>query len=392
MKEYTITNMGKTFFVPEFAVEAFLPEFVEGIEKYLTAQSKAQPHKQQNAYKVLSKADLSKANEWLACLLVAPIAQYDDGRTVGELGLSGFTKYYAKAWQLQTKENPRDGFEAVIRLIRIFFDANKIVSNKTIRQRGQVEQLVVFTLTSLGEQLYPQLELEMADEEHCRICQPTTEPIEYMSAPWLPSCGDDHLKFQHEDVEACLANQASDASSVGFVIESSIANVYNDWFHDKSISENAKKKLSKFLNTKERSKYITIRRMQEIRREALVSMADTLLYYPVGFDRKARQYMRGYPLNPQGAKADRPLFSVLAEEAPIDRVKSDVTAIGEDLFGDDWEKATSLTLIRLNNHNDELVKEICSTKGELDLHKYSILITLSNIKEKEKQCLNYTEQ
>ena len=375
MKEYEVSNFGQTFFVPKFAVDAFLPEFVAGLESYLAEQAKAQPQRQQSAYKVLSKVGLDNADQWLAALLVAPLISHDDGYVTTDLGISGFTKYYATYWDLFNPERPRDGFEAVLRLIRVFFDTTGLVDKRTDRPRGQVEQLVVFELTELGHKVYPGLEIEVADEPHSKTIEPSDEPIEYMSAPWLTTVDYKHIERQSEEVERRLANQASAASSVGYVIPKQIADVYCDWFPLSRLPVKAESKLDLYLKRKERHKIVNVRRMQKCRREAVQELADEIRYYPVAFDRKGRQYMLGYPLSPQGAKVDRPLFYMVADGVvDKDKALASLNMEGKDAFGDRWEEAKQLTLEQLNNHNDPYVMEVCSTKGTQDLHKYTILL------------------
>ena len=377
MSEYTVVNAGQTFFVPKFGVDAFLPEFVEGLESYLAAQSLIKPQHQHSAYRVLSTQGIDNADQWLAALLIAPLATADDGYKTTELGIAGFTKYYAKAWNLFDPKRPRDGYEAVLRIIRTFFTTTKLVEDYTVRSRGNVEQQVNFRLTELGKRLYPELKIEVADEDNSAAREPSTQPIEYMSAPWLASVDRRHAEMQHPDVEQRLADQATAASSVGFVIPENIVEVYIDWFPLATLPPKAETKLERFLQRKDRHKFISVRLMQEQRKEVLSKVAGELCYYPVGFDRKARQYMLGYPINPQGAKVDRPLFYVLADNVDKDKAIADLTMEGKDAFGDQWGVATKLTLEQLNNHNDPYVMEVCSTKGTQDLHKYTILLELA---------------
>ena len=383
MTEYEVSNSGQTFFVPKYAVDTFLPDFIEGLESYLAAQSAVPLHKQQSAYRVLAKHGIKEADKWLATLLVAPVATVDTGFGAGELNIGAFVKYYSKAWGLLDPRNPRDGYEAVLRIIRVFFDTTGLVDQRTDRPRGQVEQQVNFALTEFGKSIYPELGIEVADEAHSETLAPHARPVEYeyMSAPWLQSVDDDHLVMQHPDVEERLANQATAASSVGFVIPENIAKVYNDWFKTSKLPPRAETKLERFLLKKERHKIVNVRRMQKQRRQVISEIAGKVMYYPVGFDRKARQYMMGYPLNPQGAKADRPLFYVVAPEAPKAKVLASLTAEGEELFGGDWAVVSELTHDELLNHNDDFVKQVCTTKGEPDLHKYTVLLEYAKQKE-----------
>ena len=381
MKEYVVINEGQTFFVPKFAVDTFLPDFVKGLEGYIKTQSVKAPHRQQSAYKVLVDNDFSKADEWLSALLTAPLLLYTSTEGTGNLGIGAFSKYFAKHWGFWNDSNPRDGIEATLRIIRTFFDATGLVIDRKHRKPSEVEERVDFELTELGKTIYPTLEIEMADEDYSKDYKPSLEPIQYLSAPWLSSTGDKHQKLQNEAVEAKLASQAEAASSVGFVIPSHIAQVYQDWFEVADIPVELAENRARFYKAKERSKAFNIRRMETSRRSVIQELSGVLAYYPVGFDRKARQYMIGYPLNPQGAKSERPLFYVVAPEAPKEKVLASLNAEGKELFGVHWDAASHLTHDELLNHNDDFIKQVCTTKGEPDLHKYTVLLEYAKQKE-----------
>ena len=130
-----INNTGQVFYVPKYAVEGLLPFFLEGLNDYLEKQEKVPDHKQQSAYWELKKREVSddEAAEWLATLLVAPLMVYIVDDKIGNVSIAAFAKYYSKAWKIHTPESPRNGLEATIRIIRIFFDSLNMVYPETKR-------------------------------------------------------------------------------------------------------------------------------------------------------------------------------------------------------------------------------------------------------------------
>ena len=382
MNEYTVVNGGRTYFIPKWAVDSLIPDFVAGLENYIEKQRPAPAHRQQSAFYVLDKFGIECADEWLATLIAAPFFSYEDGLgSRGETGIGAFVKYYSKVWGLYNHKAPRDSFEAVFRIIRIFFNSCKLVTKQTRRIRYTKAQ-VNFTLTPLGKRIYPSFEIEMADETHVKEIASFDAPKEYMSTPWLSSVGSEHPDAQDEEVSGRLTRQACAASAVGFVVPSKNAQVYTDWFPMAHVSKKVNKSVMSFLESKEYDKIVNVRILQKRRLEHLQEVKDELRYYPVGFDKKARQYMMGYPLNPQGAKVDRPLFTVLAVPAPIAKVIADLEMLGQDAFGAAWAEASKMKTSQLENHNSDEVKEMCTTKGLLDLQKYTILVEYAANKEK----------
>ena len=374
MTEYEVVNMDQTFFVPKYVIDDLLPSFKTSLEAYIQKQSNTPEHKRHSAYKILSKVGVDKADIWLATLLIAPLISDNSKDNPVALGLSGFTKFYTKKWGFYDKDKPRDSYEATLRVVREFINSTGLVTTETNRVLGSKEQQTDFVLTDFGKGLYPSFNIEMADEQYSETHEPTLEPIEYMSAPWLASTGNRHNKLQDEKTESRLASQATAASSVGFLIPSKVSQVYLDWFEVKEVPPSLLTKMARFLRTKERNKAMGIRRMELSRREALKKYEDQLTYYPVGYDRKARQYMKGYPINPQGAKADRSLFYVMSPKAPKEKILTDMNMVGEDLFGKEWEIVSKMPLNMIEDHNSDVIKTVCTTKGELDLDKYTILL------------------
>ena len=383
MEEYVVINMEQTFFVPKTSVDIFLPEFKEGLALFLTEEAKeSRPQRRDMAYDIILNKGLKDADVWLATLLVAPLLIYNTEKTEGDLGIGAFTKYYSKQWGFHNEANHREGFEAVLRIIRTFFDTTGLATSETVRIPTNSQQQTNFVLTKRGEEKYSELDIQMADEEHSAPVLPSLDPIEYLSTPWLGSTGSKHLKLQLEETERNLTKQASAASSVGFVIPPTIAKVYLDWFNVQELPEHLQHPKARFIRAREHSKLTGLRRMEISRREVISDVTGKLTYYPVGFDRKARQYMAGYPINPQGAKSDRPLFYVVANALPKEKILADLTMEGRDLFGEHWKTACTLTVSELEDHNDEFIKQVCTTKGELDLNKYTVLLEYAKQKEK----------
>ena len=103
--EYVVADRGQVFFVPKYAVEAFLPDFKKGLEDYVETQSKVSVQRQQSAYHVLSKVELNDEvlSEWLSALLVTPLLVFVKGNNIDSVSIPAFTKFYSKAWKFHTQ-------------------------------------------------------------------------------------------------------------------------------------------------------------------------------------------------------------------------------------------------------------------------------------------------
>ena len=386
MDDYIVVNKEQTIFVPKMAVDVFLPEFVQHLDFFLSEEEKEnRPQRRDSAYFVLKEKGTKDAGQWVATLLVVPSLVDTLGENARPIGLSAFTKYYSKNWGFEDKTNYRKGYEAVLRLLRTFMDLPDTPWYETETTRpvkGLVEEQTNIVMTEHGAERFKLLGIREADEAYSTPVPPSMEPIIYTSTPWLQSTGEDHLKLQQIEAEIRLTSQATAASSVGFVIPSSIANVYLDWFEVGELPEHLKFRGARFTHPKEHSKVTGIRRMEELRRETISNVQGQYTYYPVGYDRKARQYMAGYPINPQGAKSDRPLFYVVSNALPKEKMLADLTMMGKDIFGEDWPIMSNLTVAELEDHNNDFIKQVCTTKGELDLEKYTVLLEYAKQKEK----------
>ena len=122
-------------------------------------------------------------------------------------------------------------------------------------------------------------------------------------------------------------------------------------------------------------KYISVVSTTAKQKAAVKQIAGVPMYYHVGFDEKMRQYMQGYPLNPQGAKETRPLFKMLDETGtPKARSLADVEALAVDLFGEQrWAEVSAEAQELVKDYMNPKTIAACSTKGKPSIAMYALL-------------------
>lgn len=121
-------------------------------------------------------------------------------------------------------------------------------------------------------------------------------------------------------------------------------------------------------------KFVSVKSLDDKVSTELKTKAGVPMYYPVSFDKKGRQYMGGYPLNPQGSKETRPLFvSAKGYDNPKKALKY-VEAYAADLFGKEWksvsEKAEELVE---GGYLSPATIAACTSKGKPDIAKLATL-------------------
>ena len=118
-------------------------------------------------------------------------------------------------------------------------------------------------------------------------------------------------------------------------------------------------------------KYISVTSTAAKQQKVVKQVAGVPMYYPVGFDGKMRQYMKGYPINPQGAKETRPLFKMVG--APTDKSLADVEALAEDLFGDLWAEVSANAQELVKDYMNPKTIAACSKDGKPSIAMYALL-------------------
>ena len=129
-------------------------------------------------------------------------------------------------------------------------------------------------------------------------------------------------------------------------------------------------------------KFVSIKTAKAKIAEEVKAVAGEVLYYPVGFDGKLRQYMAGYPINPQGAKTTRQLFQFAKTEKPVnvDAAIAGVEAEGLDVFGETWLEVSEAAEELVADYMNPKTIAACSTKGKPDIDKFAILNELVKLK------------
>ena len=122
-------------------------------------------------------------------------------------------------------------------------------------------------------------------------------------------------------------------------------------------------------------RFVSVRSAEVAVEDQLQTTAGVPLYYSVGFDRKGRQYMGGYPLNPQGSKETRPLFVPVTEgDSPNPEVALEWLELeGSDLFDDTWESVKTEASELVSDYMNPRTIAACSTKGTPDIAKFALL-------------------
>ena len=121
-------------------------------------------------------------------------------------------------------------------------------------------------------------------------------------------------------------------------------------------------------------KFVKIRSSAEQVKKQLEAMAGVPMYYPVGFDMKGRQYMSGYPLNPQGSKETRPLFVTATEATDKAKALASVEAEGKEVFGKErWNEVKVDAAELVADYMNPRTIAACSTKGKPDIAMFALL-------------------
>ena len=128
-------------------------------------------------------------------------------------------------------------------------------------------------------------------------------------------------------------------------------------------------------SNKNLQKYMSVMSTSSKQKKVVKQIAGVPMYYSVGFDAKMRQYMQGYPLNPQGAKATRPLFKMLdTSGTPKERAIADVVAEAKEVFGEDrWAEVSVEAAELVKDYMNPKTIAACSTKGKPSIAMYALL-------------------
>ena len=239
---YKVTTQVSTFYVPEASVEVLMPEFEAFVTSWMTKQSNAAAQRTSAAYKFLKDQDLD-LKTWLATLLAMPFMSFKpsekDSKNAEEkelqlLGANGFVKLFGQKWfklnKLEATEQ-KGALEAMAFLMFAAIESLGLYKAKTIPHPTELKKtLTVFSKTPKADTQYPMLGLEMLDSVAQESGpQPSTSPIVYDEAPWLASVSDEFIANQTPEHHAKAIKQATEASSVAFVVDPHLAEVYLAW-------------------------------------------------------------------------------------------------------------------------------------------------------------------
>ena len=127
-------------------------------------------------------------------------------------------------------------------------------------------------------------------------------------------------------------------------------------------------------------KFMSIKNTDEKVKEQLEAHAGIPMYYPVGYDMKGRQYMSGYPLNPQGSKETRPLFKVVTKAASAERSLGDIEAEGAEVFGEDlWNEIKVDAEELVGDYMNPRTIAACSKDGKPSIEMFALLKAYTQI-------------
>ena len=234
--DFVVTSKTATFYVPSASVETLMPEFELFVTDWMAKQA-ADPRQQNKsaAYKFLKDQQLDIPTV-LATLLVAPFMSFKPENTDEEyqLGAGAFSKLFATKWfglkKLDATQQ-KGALEAMAFLMYAAIESLGLYVAKTIpHPTDGMKTLTVFSVTAKGDTQYPMLGIEMTDAVvEVGGLQPSTSPIVYEEAPWLPSVSDEFIAAQTPEHHAKAIKQATEASSTAFVVDPHLAEVYLAW-------------------------------------------------------------------------------------------------------------------------------------------------------------------